>query len=95
MGPMEHFGAAIAEVAGKVGASTVGVGNRWRGGSGIVLEKGRILTNAHNLHGEEIHVYFADGREAAMPISSVFAPRRRATRRGTSPGKPMPATTSC
>jgi len=70
---MEHFGAAIAEVAGKVGASTVGVGNRWRGGSGIVLEKGRILTNAHNLHGEEIHVYFADGREAAGTVKGIDA----------------------
>src|SRR5512146_2689248 len=62
MGPMEQLGTAIAEVAKKVGPSTVGVGNRWRGGSGIVLEKGKVLTNAHNLHGDEVHVYFADGR---------------------------------
>ncbi len=73
MGPMEQLGAAIAEIAGTIGASTVGVGNRWRGGSGIVLEKGRILTNAHNLHGEEVHVYFADGREAAGTVKGVDA----------------------
>ncbi len=64
MGPMEQLGAAIADIATKVGPSTVGVGNRWRGGSGIVLEKGKVLTNAHNLHGDEVHVYFADGRSA-------------------------------
>jgi len=61
MGPMEQLGEAIAAVAARVGPSTVGVGNRWRGGSGIVLEQGKVLTNAHNLHGDEVHVYFADG----------------------------------
>jgi S1-C subfamily serine protease len=42
----------------------VGLGNRWRGGSGVVVEKGKVLTNAHNLHGDEIRVFFPDGREA-------------------------------
>ena len=73
MGPMEQLGTAIAEIAEKVGPSTVGVGNRWRGGSGIVLGKGTVLTNAHNLHGDEIHVYFADGREAAGMVKGVDA----------------------
>ncbi len=68
MGPMEALGAAIAQVAASVGPSTVGVGNRWRGGSGTVLEKGKVLTNAHNLHGDEVHVYFADGREATGTV---------------------------
>jgi len=71
MGPLEQLGAAIAEVAGTVGPSTVGVGNRWRGGSGIVLEKGRVLTNAHNLHGDEVHVYFADGHTADGTVLGV------------------------
>ena len=64
MGPMDELGKAIASVASTAGASTVGIGNRWRGGSGVVVEKGKVLTNAHNLHGDEIHVFFADGREA-------------------------------
>ena len=63
MGPIEELGSAIGAVAAKAGPSTVGVGNRWRGGSGVVLEAGKVLTNAHNLHGDEVHVYFADGRE--------------------------------
>jgi len=71
MGPLEQLGQAIAEVAAHVGPSTVGVGSRWRGGSGIVLEKGRVLTNAHNLHGDEMHVYFADGREATGTVRGV------------------------
>jgi S1-C subfamily serine protease len=71
MGPMEQLGAAIADIATKVGPSTVGVGNRWRGGSGIVLEKGKVLTNAHNLHGDEVHVYFADGRSADGTLLGV------------------------
>jgi S1-C subfamily serine protease len=71
MGPMEQLGTAIAAVATTVGPSTVGVGNRWRGGSGIVLEKGKVLTNAHNLHGDEVHVYFADGRSADGTVLGV------------------------
>jgi len=64
MGPMDELGKAIAGIADKAGASTVGIGNRWRGGSGVVVEAGKVLTNAHNLHGDEVHVFFADGRQA-------------------------------
>ena len=71
MGPIEEFGQAIAAVAGKAGASTVGIGNRWRGGSGVVVEAGKVLTNAHNLHGDEVHVFFADGREADGKVLGV------------------------
>jgi serine protease Do len=71
MGPIEEFGQAIAAVAGKAGASTVGIGNRWRGGSGVVVEAGKVLTNAHNLHGDEVHVFFADGREAEGKVLGV------------------------
>jgi serine protease Do len=71
MGPIEEFGQAIAAVAGKAGASTVGIGNRWRGGSGVVIDAGKVLTNAHNLHGDEVHVFFADGREAEGKVLGV------------------------
>ena len=64
MGPMDELGKTIATIADKAGVSTVGIGNRWRGGSGVVVEAGKVLTNAHNLHGDEVHVFFADGREA-------------------------------
>jgi serine protease Do len=40
----------------------VGIGQRWGAGSGIVLGEGRVLTNAHNVRGDEVAVTFADGR---------------------------------
>jgi S1-C subfamily serine protease len=64
MGPMDDLGTAIRGIADSVGPATVGIGNRWRGGSGVVIEKGKVLTNAHNLHGDEVNVFFADGRRA-------------------------------
>jgi serine protease Do len=71
MGPIDELGAAIANVAATAGASTVGVGNRWRGGSGIVVDNGKVLTNAHNLHGDEVHVYFSNGRQADGKVLGV------------------------
>ncbi|MDP9271366.1 MAG: S1C family serine protease [Chloroflexota bacterium] len=71
MSTLDELGAAIAKVAAGANGSTVGVGNRWRGGSGIVLDGGKVLTNAHNLHGDEVHVYFADGREADGKVLGV------------------------
>ena len=68
MGYLDELGAAISSVAGTVGASTVGIGNRWRGGSGVVVEAGKVLTNAHNVHGDEVQVFFVDGREAAGTV---------------------------
>jgi S1-C subfamily serine protease len=64
MGPIEDLGKAINGIAEGAGKSTVGIGNRWRGGSGVVVEDGKVLTNAHNLHGDEVRVFFADGSEA-------------------------------
>ena len=42
----------------------VGIGQRWGLGSGIVLAEGRVLTNAHNVRGDQVTVTFADGRTA-------------------------------
>ena len=64
MAALADLGRELAGIAEKVGPSVVGIGNRWRGGSGVVLESRRILTNAHNLHGDEVTVTFADGRTA-------------------------------
>lgn len=73
MGPIEDLGRAIAGIAESAGRSTVGVGNRWRGGSGVIIEGGKVLTNAHNLHGEDVRVFFADGREADGRVLGVDA----------------------
>src|SRR5438445_9452472 len=64
---------AIAAVTGSVGPSLVGVGQRWGVGSGVVLSDGRVLTNAHNVRGDEISVSFADGRVETGTVAGVDA----------------------
>lgn len=46
---IEELGATIGAVAGRVGASVVGIGERWRGGCGVVIAQDRVVTNAHNV----------------------------------------------
>jgi serine protease Do len=62
---------AVASVAGGVGGSVVGVGHRWAVGSGVVVERGAVLTNAHNVRGEEVEITFADGRTATGRAAGV------------------------
>jgi len=62
---------AVASVARTAGASVVGVSGRRSAGSGVVVAAGRVLTNAHNLWGEEVEVTFADGRTAAAKPVAV------------------------
>jgi len=47
----------------------VGIGQRWGLGSGIVLAEGRVLTNAHNVRGDQVTVTFADGRTAEGSVA--------------------------
>lgn len=68
---LADLGREIGEIAERIGPSVVGIGNRWRGGSGIVIGPDRILTNAHNIHGEELGVSFADGRAATATALGI------------------------
>ena len=68
MAALADLGREIGDIAEKVGPSVVGIGNRWRGGSGVVIGENRILTNAHNLHGDEVSITFADGRTADAKV---------------------------
>ena len=61
---LDEVGAGIRQLAEGAGTSVVGIGQRWGAGSGIVLGEGRILTNAHNVRGDQVTVTFADGRTA-------------------------------
>jgi serine protease Do len=58
---LEELSAAIATVAVRVGPAVVGVGARARG-AGVIVADGQVVTNAHNIRGEEVTVTFADGR---------------------------------
>jgi len=73
MTALADLGREIGEIAERVGPSVVGIGNRWRGGSGVVIAENRVLTNAHNLHGDEVTVTFADGRTADAKALGVDA----------------------
>jgi len=73
MTALADLGREIGEIAEKIGPSVVGIGNRWRGGSGLVIGENRILTNAHNLHGDAVSVTFADGRNAEATVLGVDA----------------------
>ena len=73
MTALADLGREIGEIAERVGPSVVGIGNRWRGGSGVIIGENRILTNAHNLHGDEVTITFADGRSADATVIGVDA----------------------
>jgi S1-C subfamily serine protease len=64
MAILDEIQANIRQLAEGTGSSVVGVGQRWGVGSGIVLGGGRVLTNAHNVHGDQVVITFADGRTA-------------------------------
>ena len=61
MSVIEELQTAVASIAERVGPSIVGIGRGTRG-SGVVLAPGKVLTNAHNLRGDQVTVTFADGR---------------------------------
>jgi serine protease Do len=66
---LDEVGASIRQLAEGAGASVVGIGQRWGVGSGIVLDEGRVLTNAHNVRGGHVTVTFADGRSAEGTVA--------------------------
>jgi len=65
MGALDGISEEIQKVAGQAGNGVVGIGQRWGIGSGVVLGKDQILTNAHNVRGDEVTVTFPDGHTAA------------------------------
>jgi serine protease Do len=62
MGALDGIQEEIQSVADRAGKAVVGIGQRWGIGSGIVLAKGQVLTNAHNVRADEVEVTFPDGR---------------------------------
>jgi serine protease Do len=61
VGLAEIEDAARAALA-RAGVAVVGVSDGRALGSGVVVAAGRVLTNAHNLHAEEVTVTLPDGR---------------------------------
>ena len=67
---LDQLGAAIATATEQVAPSIVGIGRRYRG-SGFVVAPGRVVTNAHNLRGDEATVTFVDGRREAGRVLGI------------------------
>ena len=70
MSVIEELQSAVGTVAGQVGPSVVGIGRGTRG-SGVVLAQGKVLTNAHNLRGDQVTVTFADGRRTIGNVVGI------------------------
>ena len=68
MSVIEELQTAVSTVAERVGPSIVGIGRGTRG-SGVVIATGKVLTNAHNLRGDEVTVTFADGRRVRGTVA--------------------------
>jgi serine protease Do len=66
---LDEIQTSIRQLAENTGSSTVGIGQRWGVGSGIVVAEGRVLTNAHNVRGDQVAVTFADGRTAEGSVA--------------------------
>jgi serine protease Do len=65
---LEELERAIQTAAERTGPKVIGLGQGWGRGSGFVVGQGRILTNAHNLRGDEVTVIFHDGRREAGKV---------------------------
>ena len=70
MTAIEELQAAIEHVGERAGQSIVGIGANLRG-SGVVVADGRVVTNAHNIRGDEVTVHFADGRTTRGQVAGV------------------------
>lgn len=70
MAVLDELSSAISGVAERVGPSVVGLGRGWGRGSGVVIAPNLVLTNAHNLRGEEVTVV-ADGKSLAGTVAGV------------------------
>ena len=66
---LDEIQASIRQLSEGAGPSVVGIGQRWGVGSGVVLADGRVLTNAHNVRGDQVTVTFADGHTAEGTVA--------------------------
>ena len=68
MGVLDEIQEEIRRVADQVSNAVVGIGQRWGLGSGVIIGKDQVLTNAHNVRGDEVSVTFHDGRTATGQV---------------------------
>ncbi|MEJ7751571.1 MAG: trypsin-like peptidase domain-containing protein, partial [Candidatus Limnocylindrales bacterium] len=61
----------ISGLAERHSPAVVRIEGGWRGASGVVVAAGQVMTNAHNVRDEEVHVTFHDGRTAKGTVVGV------------------------
>jgi serine protease Do len=71
MGVLEELEQAAAVVLEAAAGAVVRIGAGWGRGNGIVLAAGQVLTNAHNLRGDQTTVTFADGRSLTAEVTGI------------------------
>jgi serine protease Do len=69
---LDELSTSIRAVHDAVAPGVVGVGRRIRG-SGVVVAPNRVLTNAHNVRGDEVTITFRDGRSSRGVVKGVDA----------------------
>lgn len=67
----EHLQRTIRELAEGVGGAVTSIGRDWGRGSGVVIGEGWVLTNAHNLRGDEVTVVFSGERAEKGRVAGV------------------------
>jgi serine protease Do len=71
MAVLDEIQQVVARAVERVGPAVVGLGRGWRPGSGVVVAADRVLTNAHNLRGDEATVTFGDGRRDIASVTGI------------------------
>src|SRR5947208_6581923 len=71
MAVLEDLQTSIADAAERYGHSVVGLGRGWALGSGTIVGKDQVLTNAHNLRRDEVTITFADGARETGTVAGV------------------------
>ncbi len=61
----------VEEIAASAGPSVVGLAEGARGGSGVVVEPGRVLTLARNLRDGQVSVVLSGGRRESASVSGT------------------------
>jgi serine protease Do len=73
MATLDDLQQAINGIAGTARSGVVRIDGRWRGASGVVLGDGLVLTNAHNIDGDELSLVFGNGTSAVGSVAGVDA----------------------
>lgn len=71
MAALDELQAAVQAVAERARQSVVRIDGGRRSASGVVVRDGVVLTNAHNVHGDEVSLSFADGRTANGQVAAI------------------------